>query len=155
MHSLYRWRTLLTVWNIYPLHSLDTKYHFFFFIIKEEFVHKSWIFLHSNTDCSVNSLRYVTKSRPCKRRKLSIDRLPHCVRTEETDYRSVVLQSDHVPCKRELPLRSVVAVVKVLWPFVQKFLKHPSPKLRYFLWHFQQIAVWSIAAQKHLNGACS
>ena len=104
-------------------------------------MHKSWIFLHSNTDCSVNSLRYVTKSRPCKRRKLSIDRLPHCVRTVETDYRSVVLQSDHVPCKRELPLRSVVAVVKVLWPFVQKFLKHPSPKLRNFLWHFQQIAV--------------
>ena len=99
----------------------------------------------------MNSLLNVTKSRPYKRRTLSVDQLLHCVRTEETDYRSVFLQPDHVPCKHELTLRSMVAVVAVLWPFVQTFLKHSSPKLRNFLWHFQQIPVLSIAALKTLE----
>jgi hypothetical protein len=49
-----------------------------------------------------------------------VDRL-HCVQTEETDYKNVFLQPEHVPSKHELLLPYMVAAVTVLWPFVKCF----------------------------------
>jgi len=45
-------------------------------------------------------------------------------------FQSTFLQPDHVPSKYELPLAFTVAVVTILWPFVQTFSKHSYSDLR-------------------------
>jgi hypothetical protein len=67
-----------------------------------------------------------------QRKTLTVDQLLHHVRTEETNYKNIFLQPDHAPSKHELPLPYTVAVIIVLWPFVQTFPKHSSPELRNF-----------------------
>ena len=45
-------------------------------------------------------------------------------------FQSTFLQPGHVPSKYELPLAFTVAVVTILWPFVQTFSKHSYSDLR-------------------------
>jgi hypothetical protein len=54
----------------------------------------------------------------------------HRVQTEGTSYRNVVLRPDHVPSKHKLLMPYTVAVVTILWPFVQTFSKHMSLELK-------------------------
>ena len=68
------------------------------------------------------------KTRPIKRKTLSVVQLLHHSQTEETDYKNIVFQPDHVPSKRELPLSYMVAFVTIFWPFMQMFLKY-SPQI--------------------------
>jgi hypothetical protein len=69
--------------------------------------------------------------------KRTVCQLPRhvLVQTEETNHKNVLLQPDDVPSKYELPLSYTVAVVTVLWSFVQTFTKHSSPELTNFLRH--------------------
>jgi len=63
------------------------------------------------------------------------------------------LQLDHVPSKQELLLSYTVTVVTILWPFVELFLKHSSPKLQNFLRHFPANSYLKYSCTK--NGHCS
>jgi hypothetical protein len=67
------------------------------------------------------------------REKLTVDQLVQCAQAEETNYKNVSLQLDDVPSKHELPSSYTVAVVTILWPFVQMSSKHTSPELTNFL----------------------
>jgi len=62
----------------------------------------------------------------------SVVQILHRIRTEETDYKNVFLQPDHIPSKNELPLPYTVAGLTVLWLFVKTLSKHLSPELRIF-----------------------
>jgi hypothetical protein len=57
-----------------------------------------------------------------------MDQLVHQAQTEETNYKNVFLQIDHVSSKPEL-LSYMVTVLTILWPFTQMFLKHLFPAL--------------------------
>jgi hypothetical protein len=65
-----------------------------------------------------------------------VDQIFHRIETEETNYKNVFLQPDHVTSKYELPTLYVIAAVAILWRFVQTFLKHSSPELKNVPQHF-------------------
>jgi hypothetical protein len=65
------------------------------------------------------------KIRPHWRKTLIVDQLLHHVQTEET----LFLQLDHVPSKHKLSSSYMVAVLTILWPFMQLFLENLSPTL--------------------------
>jgi len=76
------------------------------------------------------------KTRPIKRKTRSVVQLLHHAQTEETDYKNVVFQPDHISSKHEVPLSYMVAVVTVFWPFMQTFLKCSPLIWDFFLRHF-------------------
>jgi uncharacterized protein YdiU (UPF0061 family) len=67
------------------------------------------------------------ESRPHRKETPIVDQLLQHMQTEETSYRNLFSQLDHVPSKHELPLSYMVAVFTILWPFVQMLPKHLSP----------------------------
>jgi hypothetical protein len=97
-----------------------------FLVIKREFVNKSWI-LCTAIPAVLRIHLHVRQP---------VDQLLHRIQTEETDYRNVFLQPDHVPSKHQLSMSYTVAIITILWPFVQTFSKHSSLQLRHFLRHF-------------------
>lgn len=104
------------------VHPSHTK-HQFFFVIKWEVISPGFSLrqyrpLHRENQAS---LEENTKCRS----------ISHCVQTEETNLKNVFLQLDHVPSKHE-QLSYMVAVVTILWPLMQIFLKR-SPEWRDYL----------------------
>ena len=106
------------------VHSSHTK-HQFFFVMKREFVSPGfflfqyWL-LHRQSQASSEE---ITKCGP----------ISHCVQTEKTNLKNVFLQPDHTPSKHEPPLSNMVAVVTILWSFMQMFSKHFQNFLPHFL----------------------
>jgi hypothetical protein len=70
-------------------------------------------FLHSSTS-SENSLLHIRKAGLIRKKTLSVAHLHH-VQTEETNYKNLFLQMDHVPWKHELLFSHMVAVLTILW----------------------------------------
>ena len=94
-------------------------------------------FLHSSIGCSENLPLHVTKTRPHYRKTLNVDQLLR-IQTEETNYKTVFLQPNHVLSRHELLISYTVEAVTILWPFVQTFSKYSSPEMRNFLRHLPE-----------------
>jgi hypothetical protein len=85
--------------------------------------------MHSSTGCSENSPLHVRKTRPHKRKALTVDQLLHRVRIEETNYKSVFLQypSRDLNNFRELTTKCSAGTLECIWSRVQYF--------QHLLWH--------------------
>jgi hypothetical protein len=55
-----------------------------------------------------------------------VDQLLHHVQSENTSYKNLFLQPDHVPSENEVPLSYMIAVLTIFLPFVQ-MSEHLSP----------------------------
>jgi hypothetical protein len=109
-----------------------------FFRHEEEVREQVLDFLHSNIGCSENLPLHVTKTRPHYRKTLTVDQLLHRIQSEETNYKNVFLQPDHVLSKHQLLTSYKLEAVTILWPFIQTFSKYSSPELRNFLRHLPE-----------------
>jgi hypothetical protein len=99
----------------------------FVFVMKMEFVSPGFSLLQYRLLRRENQASLEENT---KRRSIS-----HCVQTEETNSKNVFLQLDQVPSKHEQPPSYMDAVVTILWPLMQIFLKQ-SPEWRNYLRHF-------------------
>jgi hypothetical protein len=94
-------------------------------------------FLHSSIGCSENLPLHVTKTRSHYRKTLNVDQLLR-IETEETNYKNVFLQPNHVLSRHELLMSYTVKAVTILLPFVQTFSIYSSPEMRNFLRHLTE-----------------
>jgi hypothetical protein len=115
MQSIYRRSTLFTLRSSCP----ETKHQIF---RHEEGVREQFLgFLYSSTGCSEISPLHITTTRLHQTKTATLDKRLHCIQTESTYYKKVLLQPHHVSSKHQLPMSYTVTAVTILWPFVQTF----------------------------------
>jgi len=73
----------------------------------------------------------------------------HRIQTDETNYKNIFLQPDHTPSNHPLPMSYTVAVVTILWLFVQTFIQNTRLlSWEFFCGTFRQTRIWNKTALK-------
>jgi hypothetical protein len=155
MQSVYRQKVLLFTLLRSSLGIVKMSWHAFithqtpiFSVMKRDFMNKSWIFC--TPILAVLRIHLSTwKNHASSEKKTNCGSASPSCTDRRNQLQKYILATGWCCFKSWLLLSYMVAAVTILWPFVHTFLKHSSPELMYFLWHFPADSYLKYSCTKH------